>query len=168
MRARPQDRPCFVPSASQYEKTSFGELWARVRAVANEWHTDAHPQLKPGGRVAMLGFASGDYTIIDLACTYLGCVSVPLQTSSPASQQRAITDETESRLVAASVERLDRAVDLTLESPSIDRIQVFDFHAEVSDHVDALDEARSRVKSAGRAVSVDSLPEVLRRGAGLP
>lgn len=151
----------------QYEKTSFGELWARVRAVANEWHGDVHHQLKPGDRVAMLGFASGDYTIIDLACTYLGVVSVPLQTSSPASQQRTITDETESRLVAASVERLDRAVELALESASVERILVFDFHAEVSDHVDALDEARSRVKSAGRSVSVDSLPEVLRRGAAL-
>jgi fatty acid CoA ligase FadD9 len=152
----------------RYEKTSFGELWARVRAVANEWHSDAHHQLKPGDRVAMLGFASGDYTIIDLACTYLGFVSVPLQTSSPASQQKTIIDETESRLVAASVERLDRAVELALESPSVERILVFDFHVEVSDHVDALDEARSRVKGAGRSVRVDSLPEVLRRGAGLP
>lgn len=152
----------------RYEKTSFGELWARVRAVANEWHADAHPQLKPGDRVAVLGFASGDYTIIDLACTYLGVVSVPLQTSSPASQQRTIIDETESRLVAASVERLERAVDLALESPSVERVLVFDFHAEVSDHVDALDEARSRVKSAGRSVRIDPLPEVLRRGAGLP
>ncbi len=152
----------------RYEKTSFGELWARVRAVASEWHMDGRRQLRPGDRVALLGFASGDYTVIDLACTYLGCVSVPLQTSSPASQQRAITDETESRLVAASVERLDRAVDLALESPSVERVLVFDVHPEVSDHADALDEARSRLKSAGRAVSVDSLPEVLRRGAGLP
>ncbi|MDG5803840.1 carboxylic acid reductase [Streptomyces ossamyceticus] len=152
----------------RYEKTSFGELWSRVRAVASEWHMDGRRQLRPGDRVALLGFASGDYTVIDLACTYLGCVSVPLQTSSPASQQRAITDETESRLIAASVERLDRAVDLALESPSVERVLVFDVHPEVSDHADALDEARSRLKKAGRAVGVDSLPEVLRRGAGLP
>ncbi|MEU7038640.1 carboxylic acid reductase [Streptomyces sp. NPDC046237] len=152
----------------RYEKTSFGELWARVRAVANEWHGDARHRLKPGDRVAVLGFASGDYTVIDLACTYLGFVSVPLQTSSPASQQRAIVDETESRIVAASLERLGRAVELALESPSVERILVFDFHPEVSDHVDALGEARDRLTNAGRSVRVDTLPEVLRRGAGLP
>ncbi|MFJ2402520.1 carboxylic acid reductase [Streptomyces xanthochromogenes] len=150
----------------RYETTSFGELWARVRAVANAWHDDH--QLKPGDRVAMLGFASGDYTVVDLACTHLGFVSVPLQTSSPASQQRSIIDETQSRLVAASVERLDAAVGLAVESPSVERILVFDFHAEVSDHVDALESARGRLDDAGRAVRVDALPELLRHGAGLP
>ncbi|MER7959073.1 carboxylic acid reductase [Streptomyces sp. NPDC096030] len=152
----------------RYEETSFGELWARVRAVANAWHGDAHRPLTPGDRVAVLGFSSGDYTVIDLACTYLGFANVPLQTSSPASQQGAIVDETESRLVAASVERLDRAVELALGSPSVERILVFDFHEEVSDHADALDEARVRLESAGRSVRVDCLPEVLRRGAALP
>ncbi|MGW9451657.1 carboxylic acid reductase [Streptomyces sp. NPDC055632] len=152
----------------RYEKTGFGELWARVRAVASEWHGGAGHRLEPGDRVSVLGFASGDYTVVDLACTYLGVVSVPLQTSSPASQQRAIVDETASRVVAASVERLDRAVELALDSPSVERVLVFDFHAEVSDHVDALDEARDRLAGAGRSVRLDTLPEVLRRGAGLP
>ncbi len=152
----------------RYEKTGFGELWARVRAVASEWHGGAGHRLEPGDRVSLLGFASGDYTVVDLACTYLGVVSVPLQTSSPASQQRAIVDETASRMVAASVERLDRAVELALDSPSVERVLVFDFHPEVSDHADALDGARDRLAGAGRSVRVDTLPEVLRRGAGLP
>ncbi|MFF5390124.1 carboxylic acid reductase [Streptomyces sp. NPDC013012] len=152
----------------RYEKTGFRELWARVRAVASEWHGGAEHRLEPGDRVSVLGFASGDYTVVDLACTYLGVVSVPLQTSSPASQQRAVVDETASRVIAASVERLDRAVELALGSPSVERVLVFDFHPQVSDHADALDGARDRLADAGRPVRVDTLPEVLRRGAGLP
>jgi fatty acid CoA ligase FadD9 len=65
----------------RFETISYRQLWARAGAVAADWrHHHSHP-LQPGDFVATIGFASADYLTIDLACAYLGLVSVPLQHS---------------------------------------------------------------------------------------
>ena len=51
--------------------------------------------MRPGDRVAMLGFTSVDYTTVDMALVQIGAVSVPLQTSAPVAQLRPIVAETE-------------------------------------------------------------------------
>ncbi len=50
--------------------------------------------VRPGDRVALLGFTSVDYTSVDIALIGLGAVSVPLQTSAPVAQLRPIIAET--------------------------------------------------------------------------
>ncbi|MFG2180161.1 carboxylic acid reductase [Streptomyces abikoensis] len=152
----------------RYETTSFSELWERVRAVAREWHHDPHRALKSGDRVAFLGFASGDYATVDLACIHLGAVTVPLQTSAPLAQLESIIDETAPTAVATSTERLDVAVELTLKNESIRRLVVFDHHPEVDDERERLESARERLSQAGRDVLVDTLPDILGRGTALP
>ncbi|GAA2255300.1 carboxylic acid reductase [Streptomyces amakusaensis] len=152
----------------RYETTSFSELWDRVRAVAGEWHHHAEHPLSAGERVAILGFTSRDYAVIDLACVHLGAVSVPLQASSPVSQLASITDETEPFMVAASVERLDSAVELILGTPSVRRLVVFDYHPEVTDQLEKFSSARDRLARAGRDLAVEPLPDVVGRGQTLP
>ncbi|WP_305129409.1 carboxylic acid reductase [Streptomyces sp. MnatMP-M17] len=152
----------------RYETTSFSELWDRVRAVANEWHHNPAHALSAGERVAILGFASRDYATVDLACAHLGAVSVPLQTSSPVSQLESIVSETEPFTVAASIERLDVAVELILRNSSARRLVVFDYHPEVSDQLETFISARDRLAQAGRDVVIESLSEILERGSTLP
>ncbi|MEU6931398.1 carboxylic acid reductase [Streptomyces sp. NPDC046374] len=152
----------------RYETTTYSELWARVRAVASEWHHSPDRPLAPGERVALLGFTSRDYTTIDLACIHLGAVSVPLQTSSAPAQLGAILAETEPFTVAASLERLSVAVDLVGASTSVRRLVVFDFHPEVDAHREALAAARERLAETRPAVTVDVLSELIERGTALP
>ncbi len=152
----------------RYETTSYSELWGRVRAVAGEWHHNPEHALSAGERVAILGFASRDYSTVDLACIHLGAVSVPLQTSSPLSQLESIVGETEPFTVAASIERLDVAVELILRNSSARRLVVFDYHPEVSDQLETFTAARDRLERAGRDVDLESLSEILERGSTLP
>ncbi|WP_425274434.1 carboxylic acid reductase [Streptomyces flavidovirens] len=152
----------------RYEMTTFGDLWKRVRSVASEWHHRAEYGVRAGDRVAILGFASAEYTAIDLACAHLGAVSVPLQTSSPVPQLAAIVEETGPVVVATSAERLDVAVELTLKSPSVRRLVLFDYHPEVEDQFDIFTSARDRLEQHGREVDIDLLSEVFKRGAELP
>ncbi|MFE2756916.1 carboxylic acid reductase [Actinosynnema sp. NPDC059335] len=151
-----------------YETTTFAQMWDRVRAVANEWHHDPVDALAPGDRVALLGFASRDYTTVDLACIRLGAVSVPLQTSAPMTQLAAIVAEIEPRVVAASLDRVDAAVDLVADSPAVRRLVVFDHHPGVDEHDERLAAARERLARAGHDARVESLADVLGRGAALP
>lgn len=151
-----------------YETTSYRDLWARVRAVAAEWHHHPDRPLRAGARVALLGFTSRDYTTIDLACIHLGAVAVPLQTSASPGQLRAIVAETEPFTVTASLERLEAAVDLVRDSDSVRRLVVFDYHPEADDHRERLSAARARLAGARPGVVVDTLADVAERGAGLP
>jgi len=147
----------------RFDTVTYGELWARVQAFA------AALQGQPvdaGDRIAILGFTSVDYTVVDVATTQLGAVSVPLQTSAPHAQLQPIVAETEPVVVASSVDYLDDAVELILaaaQEPA--RLIVFDFQPQVDDQREALDAAKARL--AKTSVVVETMADVLARGRGL-
>nr|WP_330177336.1 carboxylic acid reductase [Streptomyces sp. NBC_01498] len=152
----------------RYETTSYRQLWSRTRAVASEWHHHPRRPLVAGDRVALLGFTSRDYATLDLACACLGAVNVPLQISAPIDNLTSILAETEPVLVAASIERLDAAAELSLRTPSVRRLVVFDYHPRAEDQAERFAAARESLAEAGRDVEVVALSAVLDRGAGLP
>jgi len=152
----------------RFDTISYRELWARVRAVAGRWYHDPEYPLGAGDRLCTLGFTSTDYAVLDLACIHLGVVSVPLHSSAPLSQLGPIIAEAEPSVLAASVEHLDTAVDAVIGGTSIQRLIVFDYHPDIGDQRDAFESAGRRLAKAGRPVGVESLAEVIDRGAGLP
>ncbi|SDC26918.1 carboxylic acid reductase [Actinokineospora iranica] len=151
-----------------FDTVTYRDLWTRVNAVAAEWrHGPRHP-LAAGEFVGVLGFTSTDYTTLDLACARLGGVCVPLQSSASASALKPIIAETQPRILAASAELLDTAVEIALGSASPRRLIVFDFHPEVDDERERVDAARERLAAAGSPIVLDSLAEVIERGGHLP
>jgi fatty acid CoA ligase FadD9 len=152
----------------RFDTISYGELWARVGAVAAEWHHHPGYPLSAGEFVCVLGFTSSDYTTIDLACVRLGVVCVPLQSSASAGHLKPIIAETEPRILASSVEFLDTAVESALESTSLRRLVVFDYHPEVDDQREKFDAARQRLAESGSPIVIDVLAAVLEHGKTLP
>jgi fatty acid CoA ligase FadD9 len=147
----------------RFDTITYRELSDRVNAVAAA--LTQNPVL-PGDRVAILGFTSIDYTTVDMALLRMGAISVPLQTSAPVSNLRPIAAETEPVVIASSIDFLDDAVELMLTGHLPERLVVFDYHAEVDDHREALEAAISRL--AETPVVVETLAEVLPRGNALP
>jgi fatty acid CoA ligase FadD9 len=147
-----------------FETISYGELWARVRALAAAWHQDETFPVNPGEFVASVGFAGPEYLIIDLVCAYLGLVSVPLQNSAPVSVLRPIIEETEPRVLATGASYLDLAVESALQSRSLRHLVVFDYQPQIDDHREGLERARKRLGDAGLPVVVSTLDEVIERG----
>jgi fatty acid CoA ligase FadD9 len=150
-----------------FDTITYGDLWARVRAIASAWRQDPLHPLNAGEFVAAIGFSSADYLTVDLVCAYLGLVSVPLQHSAPVSQLRPIINEVEPRVLAVSAAYLDVAVDSALDSTSLRRVVVFDYQPEVDDQREKLQRARDRLEAAGLAVQVQTLDEVVQRGREL-
>lgn len=150
----------------RFETVSYRQLWARVQAIASTW--DQHGAIGPGDFVASIGFASPDYLTVDLVCSYLGLVSVPLQHTAPIAQLRPIIAEVQPRAVAVGAGYLDLAVESALFSDSLRHLVVFDYQPEADDHRESLQRARRRLRDAGMAVVVESLAEVAERGAALP
>ncbi|WP_046301685.1 carboxylic acid reductase [Mycobacterium sp. UM_Kg27] len=145
-----------------YDTITYAELGERVRAAAAALSAGA---VRPGDRVAVLGFTSVDYTVIDVALGQIGAVSVPLQTSAAISALVPIVAETEPRVIAASVDSLSDAVELVLTGPAPTRLVVFDYHGQVDVHREALADARARL--AGVEVVVEPLADLLTRGRTL-
>jgi fatty acid CoA ligase FadD9 len=148
-----------------FDTITYGELWSNVTAIAAAWTDDNEP-VQPGDFVATIGFASADYLTVDLVSNYLGLVSVPLQHNSTASRLAPIFAETAPRVLAVSAAYLDLAVQCALDSPSVRRVTVFDYHGEVDDQREALEQAR--VQLSARSVTVETLSEVIARGRALP
>ncbi|OBK77831.1 carboxylic acid reductase [Mycobacterium sp. 1274761.0] len=150
----------------RFDTITYGELSRRVQKISNALAGDP---VAPGDRVALLGFTSVDYTTIDVALVGLGAISVPLQTSAPVAQLQPIVAETEPAVIFSSVDYLDDAVDLILSaSPVPIRLIVFDYLPQVDDYRDAVASAKSRLGEAGATVRVDTLDDVIARGAELP
>lgn len=96
------------------------------------------------GRIGLaIGFASPDYFTVDLACGYLGLVSVPLQQNASVSALGPIIAETEPKVLAVGAQYLDLAVELALTSRSLRHLLVFDFEPGADDHRDGIERARA-------------------------
>ena len=151
-----------------FETISYRELWQRVGAIATALRNDTTDPVTPGDFVATIGFSSPDYLAVDLACSYLGLVSVPLQHSAPVSQLRPIIAETEPKVVAVGAEYLDLAVESALGSTSLRHLLVFDYDPAVDDQRDNVERAQARLRDAGMSVTVAPLAEIIERGRALP
>src|SRR6202046_2964270 len=151
-----------------FETTSYGDLWATVRAVAAAWRRDETSTVNPGDFVATVGFAGPSYLTVELVCAYLGLVSVPLQHSAPPSDLKPIIDEIEPRVRAAGAAYLDLAVESALQSRSLRHLVVFDYQPQVDEHRENLERARQRLHDAGMPVVVRTLDEGIQRGRELP
>ncbi|MUL84344.1 MULTISPECIES: carboxylic acid reductase [unclassified Mycolicibacterium] len=149
----------------RFDTISYGQLWDRVRALGAALHESG---VAAGDRVAILGFTSADYTVIDIALGQIGAVSVPLQTSSSPDSLAPIVAETQPRVFAASVDHLADAVELALTSHAPANILVFDHHPEVDDHRDVVASATERLAAAGGTVALDTLADLVDRGNKLP
>jgi fatty acid CoA ligase FadD9 len=164
----PQTGRTSLQLLSRFDTITYREVWERVGRIAGALAGDSAHPVRPGDRVAVLGFTSVDYTTIDLALIQLGAVSVPLQTSAPLIQLRPIVAETEPSVLAASIDHLADAVELVLTGHPPARLVVFDYHPQVDEQREAFDAATARLADAGSPVSVETLTDVLDHGKVLP
>ncbi len=155
----------FLP---RYDTVSYAELWGRVRAVASDWHRHREHPVRAGDFVCVLGFASIDYTAIELACIHLGAVVVPLQTSAPAAQHAPILTETQPRILAVGIDYLHSAVEATLNGTAPARLIVFDYEPRDDAQRAAYEAACRRLTDAASPLRIETIDEVIQRGSALP
>ncbi len=146
----------------RFDTITYREVWARIGRIAGALASDSAHPIRPGDRVAVLGFASVDYTTIDLALIRLQAVSVPLQTSAPLTQLRPIVAETEPTALAVDIDHLADAVELVLTEHSPRRLIVFDYRPQVDDQREAFDAAKARLAAACGKAIVETLADLAR------
>lgn len=156
----------FIETSAQYETVTYGEVWSRTTSIASAWNSDPVTYVGPGDFVCILGFTGVDFTLLDLACIYVGAVSVPLQPSATVTQLCAILNEVAPRTLAVSHAHLDVAIECILSGASLSTLVVFDCDGvNPEDQRTSLESARRRVASAG--VHVESLSKIIARGSSM-
>jgi fatty acid CoA ligase FadD9 len=155
----------FLP---RFETVSYADLWARVQAVAGDWHYHEQHPVRTGDFVCVLGFASIDYTALECACIHLGAVVVPLQTSAPATQHAPILDETQPRIFAVGIDNLEIAVEAALTGTAPQRLIVFDYESRDDDQRASYEAARARLTAAGSALVIETIDDIVAHGLSLP
>lgn len=152
----------------RFETISYADLWARVQAVAAEWHHHERNPVRAGDFVCVLGFASIDYTGIECACIHLGAVVVPLQTSAPAGQHTPILAETRPRILTVGLDNLETAVEAVLAGTAPERLIVFDYEPRDDDQRATYEAARDRLASAGSVLTIETIEDIVAHGKSLP
>jgi len=155
----------FLP---EFVTISYRKLWERVRAVAADWHCHGEHPLIPGDFVCVLGFASVDYAVIELACIHLGAVVVPLQTSAPAQQHTSILTHTQPRILLASNESLGTAVEALVLGSAPQRLILFDYEPRDDTHRARFEAAAQRLTDAGSPLVIEVLDDIVDAAAALP
>lgn len=125
------DRPCLGErvgtgpgEAVTFRTITYREVWARAAALASAW---SHLGIVARGAcVGILGFASTDWLIADLACIYAEAVTVPLPGGAPVEALRHIIREAE--LVCVVVSEVDHARlrEVLVGCPSVRTVIVMD------------------------------------------
>jgi fatty acid CoA ligase FadD9 len=167
------DRPCFGERASVVEDgkrralpafrtLTFAELWGRIQVFAAGLK---HLGLgEPGAMVGISGFPSVDGVVADLACLYLGAVSVPLSTIAPADELGRMMAGVEASCMVCSVEQLE-VVGAALDAvPWVRALVVMDLHEQDRAQAEALALARERIGQRHPAVGVYPMAEAERIG----
>lgn len=124
--------------------------------------------LLPGELVAIFGFTSVDYTVVDLACTRMGAATVALQTSSSAKQIAPIIKETAPRVWAVSIEDLETAAAVVPEVNSVQELLVFDYSSEADGDRQKFAEISERLQEVAPHIRIRTLDEQLEFGKELP
>ena len=105
---------------------------------------------------------------MQLANIHLGIVNVPLQANAPTDQHVAVVAETEPQVLAASIELIDAAVDAVLAGTVLPRLVIFDCQSRDDSQREKFEAPRARLQAANCLISIDTLQDVIARGAALP
>jgi fatty acid CoA ligase FadD9 len=167
------DRPCFAErefvvedgktrALPAFRHITFAQLWERVQAFASGM---ARIDIaKQGAMVGLSGFPSIDGVVADLACLYLGAVSVPLSTTASPEELGRIVASAELSTILCNAEHLD-VVTATLGSvPGVRDLVVLDVREQDRAQAGRIAIALKHIHQQHPAVRVHWMAEVERIG----
>jgi len=143
-----------------FDTLTYAEVFRRAQGLASvlAGHT-----VDVDDRVAILGFTSSDYVIVDVASALAGAVVVPLQTRAPVDQHRQIVVETAPVAMFASVEHLADVAELVRSAPTVQKVVAFDYHPADDDHRESYEAAAAALGDIG--VDLVSLDDAIAQAA---
>lgn len=147
-----------------YRTITYKELQARVKALSMAWRDDPKCSVQRGDFVCVIGFASVDYALIDLALAYTKAIPVPLSSHHSLAELEEILLHTNAKALAVAVAHLPAFVDLALRVPSLKSLIVFDYDPDITREQSVVEEARAKVHQSRGDLQLMALQDLIDRG----
>lgn len=155
-----------VRYAASFEAITYGQFHALIDQLRAHW--SGHLGIRPGDLIAVLGFTSADYAIVDLACVLSGLVTVHLHSSLTEHQVAPIIEEVNPRVLAVSIESLPTAAAAISRTSTIERVVVFDDVPDADSHRSTIAQARDLLATSAPDVTVTTLADDIAAGKSSP
>ncbi|WP_166426165.1 thioester reductase domain-containing protein [Paraglaciecola sp. 20A4] len=160
----------------QYRKAfsgiSYTELLSRIHGLANVWcgvgDSLGEHRVKTGEFVCIIGFASIDFQVIDMACLYAQAVTVPLQSTTSGADLKEIFENMNPAAIAATVNDLKVAASHAIEHGNINSLIVFDYEDRDADDRAIFDEVLLLIEKSGLPIKLCVLDDLIKRGLNQP
>ncbi|MBM4251374.1 MAG: AMP-binding protein [Deltaproteobacteria bacterium] len=150
------------PGERHFRTVSYGEVWEQASGLASGW---SHSGLvSTEHAVGILGFASPEFVIAELACLYLGAVAVPLQAHMPASDFEYIINEAEISCMVVSWEHLPSILRVLPRCPSVKSLVLIDL-ATSDHHASDVVRIQKELTDSGSSVRLATINDVIALGA---
>ena len=114
------DRPCL----HGLKDLTFADLWVHIESIAAGLSSER--LVAATDRVGICGFGSVDWALVDLACLYLGAVSVPLPTGGVTTDVAGMINDAGVSCLACSATELATVVPLLPRCPTLRTLIVTD------------------------------------------
>jgi fatty acid CoA ligase FadD9 len=151
-----------------FQTISYRELQERVRALSLAWRHESKCSVACGDLVGIIGFASIDYAVIDLALAYAKAIPVPLSSHHSAAELREILLPIRPVALAVSVEHLPSSVDLATQVPGLRSLVVFDHDPAITRERSIVEETRRKILASGGDLELVALQDLVDRGKSHP
>ena len=148
-----------------FQTISYETLRHRIERLANAWaHDDLHKRTE-GEFVCILGSASIDFVVVDLACAYGRLVTVPLQGNLPLDELARIVADIAPPVLVTSCANLPLAVLLVAGAPTIRSVIVMDFEPRDDFELAQFNSAKMQIESRRAGISFATLNELVAFGS---
>ena len=149
-----------------YNTITFQELHNRIKAVSMAWRMHPTCQVQRDEFVCIMGFASVDYAIIDIACSYAKAVTVPLASNTAGADLGEIFSNVEPVVLATTIADLGLCVNHAMQQKSIKSILVFNYDNRVDTEDYNVGEALTEHYETGATVESQTTQETVVKGNG--
>ncbi len=151
-----------LPVESNFRTLSYKEVWEQLTGLASGWSHSGLVHI--GQTVGILGFASPEFVIAELACLYLGAISAPLQAHMPSGDFEYIVNEAEITCLVVSWEQLPATLKALPRCPTVKSIVLIDLATTDPKNTD-LSKIQKQILDSGSTVKVAAISDVIALGA---
>ncbi|NKI15917.1 AMP-binding protein [Spongiibacter sp. KMU-166] len=148
-----------------FSTITYAELRDGVRAIANAWRNEESIALKRDEFVAIIGFTSTDFFMLDLACCYAQTVSVPLQSATSGADLDEIFAKVNPAALAATIDDLVIAAKHAVVHGGVRTLIAFDCDLGADYDKEQIQEAQAILDQGGVATRLITLDEIKSLGS---
>ena len=150
--------------APRYATRTYGEIRADVEALACALQQHPQHRLNVDEFVCILGFSGIDYLTIELAAVYLQGVTVPLQSSLAGTDLGRIFEDTECKILVATIGDLGLAARQAVANGKIRSLIAIEYYPRDDEERAQFEAAQAEIDRSGAKITLTPIQDLVAFG----